>query len=749
MYHVIVRAALLAAIVTTSATESAATPTVEFRVGPSVIGSVRDSAGTPLPNVQVVVAEAGRSATTDAAGRFVIRGLARGEYHLTMVLIGYRPGHAIVTVPDTGADITISIVMTASPLRLQAVSVTASPTGTDPERVAQATVEVSGLALQRALASSIAQTLGQEPGVSVRFDGPATMPVIRGLTGDRILVLQDGARTADLSSASADHASTVDPLAASRIEVVRGPASLLYGNNALGGVVNVISNDIPTSVPTHLEGYFGAIGSTGAPGGATTLSLTNRLSDAWALNLRGGLQSASPIRVGGGGELGNTQARNVTGNAALGYVGQRATVGGSVSNYTFNYGLPHPPGDDEEIHIAGNRLSAAIRATVNTRSRAIPLVKVDAGAQDYHHDELSAEGEVGTAFKLKTQTLNASAKTHVGRVRGSVGAQLLGKQYAATGDEALTPAANSTGFGAFFYQELPLRGDGASELVPMLSFGGRFDVYEIASKSGDPKFGAARTVDVSSPSGSIGLSMPLGALATLSANAALAFRAPTVEELFSNGVHEASGSYDLGNASLRAEQSRGFEAVLRVGTGTVSGSASAYVNNISNYVFPDVTRDTIVDGEDMPLAIYAQGDARLSGFEGSVEVRATQRLVLGAMGDYVKGSFSDDGTALPFMPPARVGGSARWDDGRRNIGVELRHGFEQDRSTGGSDIPTASYTLLNASAGINIIAGGRVHSITLRVDNVGDTKYFDATSRIKEFAPNPGRNMALVYKVLF
>ena len=749
MFRVMVRAAVLAAIVATSATAGEAGPKGNVREGPSVLGVVRDSAGAPLPNVQVVVAEAGRSATTDAAGRFVIRGLARGEYHLTTLLIGYRPGHAIVTVPEAGADINISIVMTASPLRLQAVSVTASPTGADPERVAQATVEVSGLALQRAMASSIAQTLGQEPGVSVRFDGPATMPVIRGLTGDRILVLQDGARTADLSSASADHASTVDPLSASRIEVVRGPASLLYGNNALGGVVNVISNDIPTSVPTHLEGYFGAMGSTGAPGGATTLSATNRLGDAWALNLRGGLQSASPIRVGGGTALSNTQSRNLTGNAGLGYVGERATIGAAVSNYTFNYGLPHPPGDDEVIHIAGNRFSATFRATVNTRSHAIPLVKVDAGAQDYHHDELSAEGEVGTAFKLKTQTLNASAKTHVGRARGSVGAQLLGKQYAATGDEALTPAANSTGFGAFFYQEMPLRGDGASELVPTLSFGGRFDMYEIASRSGDPKFGAARSVDVSSPSGSIGLSIPLGAVATLSGNAALAFRAPTVEELFSNGVHEASGSYDIGNPSLRAEQSRGFEAVLRVGTSTVSGSASAYVNNISNYVFPDVRRDTTVDGEEMPLAIYAQGDARLSGFEGSVEIRATRQLVLGAMGDYVKGSFSDDGAALPFMPPARVGGSARWDDGRRNIGIELRHGFEQDRVTGGSDIRTAAYTLLNASAGMNVVAGGRVHSVTLRVDNVGDTKYFDATSRIKEFAPNPGRNVALVYKVLF
>jgi iron complex outermembrane receptor protein len=713
-----------------------------------VTGTVKDSSGLALPGAQVIVAELGRTTTTDASGRFTIRGLPAGEYHITTLLIGYRPGHVVVNVTPAGDDVAVAIVMTSTPLRLEAVNVTASPNASDPERVARATVELSGQALLRTVTSNIAQTLGQEPGVAVRFNGPATMPVIRGLTGDRILVLQDGERTADLSSAAPDHENTVDPLAASRVEVVRGPASLLYGNNALGGVVNVISNDIPTSVPSHLEGYFGAIGESGTGGASSTLSMTTALGDAWALTGRIGMHRAGSLRVGGGEALDNTQSRNWTGTAGIGYVGRNATIGASFGNYDFNYGLPHPPDDDEVAHIVGARTSGTLKATFNTSARAFPYVKADASVQDYHHDEVSLDGEVGTAFKLRTQTVNASSSTAFGRMHGSVGAQMLRKQYAAAGEEALTPAANSSGFGAFFYQELAL-GAAGSERAPTLSFGGRYDTYRIESKAGDEKFGAPRTVDVGSPSGSLGLSIPLGAFVTLSGSAALAFRAPTVEELFSNAVHEAAGEYEVGNPNLDAEQSRGFEGVLKVGSGNVSGSFAAYVNNIGNYVYPSVQRDTTIDGETMPLAVIAQQDARISGFEGSLELRATPQLVLGVMGDYTKGSFDADGSPLPFMPPGRVGGSARWDNGRWNLGVDAKHGFEQSRVTGGSDIPTDAWTVVNVSGGLSAIVAGRVHTVTLRVDNAGDTKYFDATSRIKEFAPNPGRNFALVYKVLF
>ncbi|MBK8056400.1 MAG: carboxypeptidase regulatory-like domain-containing protein [Gemmatimonadetes bacterium] len=241
----------------------AASAAAAVPVAPGIVGTVKDSTGRPLANAQVVVSVVNRALQTDANGAFAVRGLAPGVYHVDVSLIGFAPQHAVVTVPESGADVVLNLVLRSSPLRLTGVLVSAAPTGTDALGVTQAAVELSGKGLALNLGSSVAQTLANEPGMAMRYNGPmANVPVIRGLTGDRILVLQDGERTGDLSSASADHALSIDPFSADRIEVIRGPASLLYGNNALGGVVNVISNDIPTDVPTRPSFFLGGQGES-------------------------------------------------------------------------------------------------------------------------------------------------------------------------------------------------------------------------------------------------------------------------------------------------------------------------------------------------------------------------------------------------------------------------------------------------------------------------------------------------------
>jgi iron complex outermembrane receptor protein len=177
---------------------------------------------------------------------------------------------------------------------------------------------------------------------------------------------------------------------------------------------------------------------------------------------------------------------------------------------------------------------------------------------------------------------------------------------------------------------------------------------------------------------------------------------------------------------------------------------AAYYNRIDDYIFVDVVGDTLTDeGETVPVGRYAQGDATLRGVEGRVEGELLPKVVVGAMGDLVRGSLVDGGP-LPFLPAARLGALARWDDGRWSLGVEARRAFAQDRVSGGAiDIPTDPYTLVNLSAGLNLIRTSFVHSITLRVDNVLDERYRDAASRIKSFAFNPGRNLTVVYRVLF
>jgi iron complex outermembrane receptor protein len=724
---------------------------------PPIVGVVRDTAGVPLANARVVIDELNRSTLTGRDGAFVFRALRPGTYHLDVTLLGYAPGHAVVTVPPEGPEVRVEVVMRSTVLSLEGINVTASPRSADPLNITQSTVELSGKALERNLGTTVAQTLASQPGLSVRYGGPAaSTPVIRGLSGERVLVVQNGQRTGDLSSTSPDHALSVDPLAASRIEVVRGPASLLYGNNALGGVVNVISADIPTTIPGQAQGFLALQGETVNPGGAATGEVTLPLGETLALSARAGGRSVGDVHTGDGEELPNTSYDNYYGTAGLGYVTERVQAGASLGGYRFGYGLPSPPGAEEEgVSIEGERVDANARVDVALGDRGLTDLRVDGTAQRYSHDEIEPGGEVGTRFRLDTQSGNLTAKTAFGRFEGAVGLSGLRKDYSPEGEEALTPGAESRTGGVFVYQELPL---GGGAVAPSLQLGARYDVYQVEPEASDePRFATVRARDFRNVSGSLGLNVPLTSELSASMSVARSFRAPTVEELFSNSFHHAAGTYDIGDPDLALEVNRGAEAVLRAQSQRVNAQVAAFYSRIDNFITPEIVGDTTIvhehehDGEieeeeiTVPLNRYRQDDAQLRGLEGQIEAVVGRNVVLGVMGDLVRGDFVDGGV-LPFMPASRIGGSARWDDGRYSLGVEARHAFAQDRAEP-SEFRTESFTLVNASAGLSLRGAGRIHSIVLRVDNALDELYREPTSRL--LVPSPGRNVSLVYRVLF
>jgi iron complex outermembrane receptor protein len=734
---------------------------VRASLTPTVLGVVKDSTGRLLPNVQVIVTVLGRVARTDGEGRFTFAGLPAGTYHLRSLLIGHAPGHADVVVPTSGADVNVAITMVQTPMRLSSVQISATPIASDPRDVAQSTTELSGQALSRQLGATIAQTLSAEPGISMRFNGPAaTAPIIRGLQGERILVLQDGNRTADLSSAAPDHGVSMDPLTAERIEVVRGPASLLYGNSALGGVVNVISNDIPSSIPNHVDGFFAGQTESATPGAAAAAGVNVPMGQHLSLVLRGGARHGDDLRQGGGEELANTFYRNYYGNAGLGFGGNNANGGAVFREYHFNYGLPSAEG--ERSRIEGHRHELAARSDFTFSNPLVTSLRASATGQWYQHSEIDEEtNTVNTSFALRTQTLDLLARTRAGQVTGAFGASGILKQYAATGDEALTPAANSNGTGFFLYEDVPLgdAGTNAEAHVAHFQVGARYDLYQIDSKSGAAKFGAPRSLTFNSASGSIGITVPVGGGFSLGASAARSFRAPTVEELFSNAFHAAAGTFDVGNPNLKAETNQGVDGVLRLEMPKVNGQLSAFYNSINDYITPNIVRDTMIVGDDgatssVPLNRFSQADATLRGVEGKVEVQVAPHMVVGGMGDMTRGRLNS-GEPLPYMPAARLGALARWDNGRISTDGEFRHAFAQNQvpasvSEGDpSAIATQSYNLVNVSIGLNLPLADRLNTLTLRVDNLLDEKYADATSRLKSFAFNPGRNFSLVYRVVF
>ncbi|MGI9190455.1 MAG: TonB-dependent receptor [Longimicrobiaceae bacterium] len=737
-----------------TATAAHATYRPPTNAAPPITGVVRDAAGSPLPNARVTLAVARRSTTTAADGTFTLGGVPPGSYHLDVSLLGYAPGHVEVTVPASGPAVAVVVTLRATPLALEGLNVTASPGGSDPLNVAQSTVQLSGKELDRKLGASVAQTLSDQPGISVRYAGPAaSTPVIRGLSGDRVLVLQNGSRTGDLSGNSPDHGLTLDPLGAERIEVVRGPASLLYGTSALGGVVNVISSDIPNAVPSHLEGYLAGQGESVSSGGALSGQLTFPLAGRFAASVKGGFRDAGDVRVGGAGRLENSFFRNRHADLGVGYAGDRLSGGVAGGTYRFDYGLPAAPDAAESgVHLEGHREEIQARTDVVVANPYLTDLRFDGAAQWYTHDEIEDSGEIGTTFNLNTQTLGLTARTQLlPNAKGAIGASGLFRQYAATGEEALTPPADNNSGGIFVFQEVPLGRSADSATVPRLQLGARYDLYRVTTREGDEKFGPARSRDFDQFSASAGVTYPLARGISLAGSVARAFRAPLVEELFSNAFHAAVGTFDRGDPGLDAESNLGAEAVLRTQTGRVSGQAAVYANRIDGYIFPNIIGDTTVVEDDesfvVPLNQFSQADATLRGVEGRVEYAVAPQLVLGALGDVVRGDFVDGGP-LPFIPPARLGGSVRWDNGTISAGGEVRHAFAQERVQPG-ELATDAYALVGVNFGYNLIRSGQVHTLTFRVDNLLDEEYRDAASRIKEFAPNPGRNFSLVYKLLF
>lgn len=720
---------------------------------PPIRGVVTDTAGVPLSNARVVIAAANRGTTTAADGSYLLRSVPPGEYHIDVSLIGYAPEHVEVLVPASGPDLIVNVQLRQSPLTLEGIIVTGTPGAADPLTVTQSTVAVSGKEFDRQVGATIAATLAEQPGISMRYGGPAaSVPVIRGLTGDRVLMLQNGQRTGDLASTSADHAASVDPLAASRVEVVRGPASLLYGSSALGGVVNVIGNDIPTNVPNHIEGFVAAQGETATPGGAATAEAIFPLGESLAVLARGGFRNSNDLRVGGGATLENTFFENLHGDAGLGYIGEMFSGGAAFNAYGFEYGLPAAPDAEEAgVHIEGARYEATARADWVVGGTALRDIKANASAQWYTHDEVEPDGEIGTNFKLNTQTVDLRANTDLFNVRGTIGASGLFRQYEPTGEEALTPDATSNSGGIFIYQEVPVRGLPINdEFTPRLQFGARYDLYRIET-SDTEDFGAARTLDFDAFSGSAGLSIPFSRKSSAGFSVARAFRAPTVEELFSNAFHAALGSFDIGNPDLVAETNLGVEGVVRAQTEVLNLQFSAYYNQIDNYITPNIVGDTLISDEGetfaVPLNIFSQQDASIRGLEGKIEAVVARNVVLGAMGDVIDGQFRSD-APLPFLPSGHLGGTARWDDGKFSVGGTVRRAFAQDEVPE-NEFPTPAYTLVDLSGSYTLTVAGRVNTLTLRADNVLDEEYREATSRIKDFAPNPGRNLSLVFRVLF
>ncbi|MGH7557639.1 MAG: TonB-dependent receptor, partial [Gemmatimonadota bacterium] len=661
-------------------------------------------------------------------------------------------------------DLVLDLLFHAEP-----ITVSAAPGSRGLEEVAQPVAVVEGRELAAQREATLGETLSDEPGVSSTYFGPgSSRPVIRGLGGDRIRILEGGVGTGDASTTSPDHAISHDPLSTERIEIVRGPATLLYGSSAIGGVVNIIDGRIPRlALDVPVTGSLELRGGTVADERSGGLSASGGLGPiAW--HLGGVARNTDDYQIPGFAEaepdegeeeeavgvLPNSalESSNLTGGLSL--VGESGFLGFAVSGYDSEYGIPGHGHEEEAFASEGSAAAQeaeageAVRIDMDQRrfdvegelDRPIgPLrgARLRLGTTDYEHVEIEG-GEVGTRFTNEAWELRLEAlHREIGRLGGAFGVQISGRDFAAVGAEAFIPPTETAAWALFAFEELAL-GD------LRLQLGARYENGDVAALEGDAP---DRSFDAFSTTGGF-VWTPLEETA-ISLSVARSARIPTTEDLYSNGPHVATNAFEIGDPDLGLESSLGLDLGMRHSAGRLTGEVSVFANRFRDFIFEAFTGE-IEDG--LEVIRYRQADALFTGAEAHLDMELLHRephhLALELKGDVVRAKFVDTDQPLPRIPPARIGagihyqGSTLWG----SFGVHLV--LEQERVAEFEE-PTDSYTMTDATLGYRFFAGGLVHDLIFRGTNLTDEEARNHVSFLKELAPLPGRDLSLAYRLNF
>ena len=706
-------------------------------------GVVREAgSGALLAGVHVRLEELNRLSVTDGEGRFGFTGVPVGTYRLSFRRLGFHPVTRQVEVADV--LVTVAVDMTPAPIELPPAVVTGVVGAAGEESAVRPTNVVSGRDLDRKLQNTLAETLANEPGLAVASMGPAAaQPVLRGLSGDRVLVLEDGARTGDVAATSPDHAVAADAASAERIEVLRGPAALIYGSNALGGVINVIREEVPTTLPDHLNGSVSAQGQTVAPGGTLQGHLTGGMG---GLAVRGEAlaRRAGDVRTPAG-RLVNTDVTSYTGAAGVSSVNGWGHAGGAYRFNHSSYGVPggfaggHPQGVDIRLW----RHTGRLETTILERWGPFESLDLRGNYVYYHHEEIEPGGILGTSFTQHTAALDVRGRHGpLGFIEhGATGVRAQWRDYSTDGTQD-TPDTRTLTLAGFLLEEVhagPVR----------VETGIRFDWARSApaDTTTSVDIGAVRPRTFAALSGSIGAVVGLGPSLEAGGSIARAFRIPDPNELYSQGPHLAVFSFEVGNPDLGVESAVGVDVFARVVRPELHAELAVFRNAIDGFLFARPTGDTLVRLR-LPIFQFVGEDALLTGLEGRIEWSFAPRLVLAANGSAVRGTLTETDEPLPFMPPAQGRLGLRYEHPSYFVGADARGAAPQNR-VGAFEEPTDGYVVYGASAGVRWFLAGQLHALTLRVDNIANREYRNHLNRVKSIMPEAGRDVSLLYRVSF
>ncbi|MEE4273388.1 MAG: TonB-dependent receptor [Thermoanaerobaculales bacterium] len=743
-------------------------------------GTVVDAAGAPVSDAEVVLPEVRRTTVTDSEGRFEFDDLPWGDYLISVTSL--RSGSAVDRVV-VAVDAPAPLVLTLDKMvHSQGITVTASGVARGLSEVAQPVDILAGEDLVLRKQSTLGETLAQQPGVnSSSFGQGASRPVIRGLGADRIRILENGLDTGDVSSIGPDHAVAMDPLAAEQIEVVRGPAAVLWGANAIGGVVNIldgrvpdhqatepISADLQLEAGSNSDKLAGAIKLDGGSGRfAWHLDAYARDQDDYSspaerpvedddhdehLLIKDDDDHDDHEEEFETGTVENSwaEAQGVTIGGS--YVTDRGFIGIAFGGYDTEYGIPghhhhedeheeqlkedHHHDEEEGVYADLEQRRIDFHGQLDNPFRGFSAVRLSAGWRDYQHDEVEGD-ELGTKFSNEwTEARLDFLNRELLGFEGTLGLQYSHRDFAATGDEAYVLPTTTTRLGAYLFEEADL---GTVDL----QLGMRFDNQD--TESSDPDLPDR---DFQTWTGSVGVVWGFAPHWGLTAALNRPERAPTAEELYSDGPHAATGAYEIGDPDLVTELGAGLDLSVRAEYERFEATLSFFATRYDDFIYLAETGEEI---DELEVLQFAQQDAEFTGFElhGHYELlhRGSNHLHLGFSYDRVEAEFRATGEPLPRIPPQRGRLALVYLSEKIDARIEGWWVDDQDRVSE-HETPTPGYEMLNASFGYRIFAGRTVHELILRGRNLTDEAAYNHVSFLKTAAPLPGRDVALVYRLL-
>ncbi|MCB1626765.1 MAG: TonB-dependent receptor [Xanthomonadales bacterium] len=653
--------------------------------------------------------------------------------------------------------------------KLDEIEVQADPFQRNREELLQPVEVLAGAELDRRRANTLGETLDRQVGVQSSFFGPgAGRPVIRGQEGPRVQVLSDGVASQDVSTVSVDHAVTIDPFVAEQIEVIKGPAALLYGSGAVGGAVNVIDGRVPTQA---VEGGFAGRAQIYGDTVADTFGAAARVdagssesplvfhADAFYRDSNDyeipGFASHEPDEDEQAGRVENSALETQGGALGVSLIGERGYLGLAISQFDTLYGVPghaHEHGHEDEdedgpamakgeeeeeegpVRIDMEQTRYDLAGGLQTELPWLRKLRLRSGYTDYEHVELEGD-EIGTRFENQQTDLRLEAEhAPIGAWRGVYGLTWSDRDFAAIGEEAFVPPNQSDSV-AFFLVETAELGSWNLET------GARWESQTVELDSGIDRDHDALSFSLA---GRRQLNEHWSTLLRFDR----AQRAPGAEELFSAGPHVATGSFEIGDAELEEETSQQFEVGVHYDSDALHLELSVFHNRFDDFIY---LADTGTEEDELPVRQWSQADARFTGVEGLARYHLGDTSLghfdLTARFDHVRARLADGGD-LPRIAPTRFGLGLDWTRDAWSGSLDVLRVAEQDRVAEFEE-ETDGYTLLGADLAYSFDWGNSNLELFLAGRNLTDEEARVHTSLLKERAPLPGRNFMFGVRSFF